>query len=375
MPEIQKGLEGVVIDESRISMVDGEAGDIWYAGYHIDDLAEQSTFPEVLFLLLNGRLPDAEELDDVEATLRANRELPKGVQRTVAELAPRINPMDTLRTAVSMLVGYADDPNDVEDKLEDNLLNIVAKVPTIVAAIHRYRNSLDPVEPRDDLGHAENFLYMFDGEDPDEEAARALDVALILYAEHGMNASTFSSVVTASTLANPYAAITSAIGTLQGPLHGGATETVIETLQEIGDPDDAEDWAAERVAASERIPGFGHRVYRVTDPRCKHFQRSIENMGPDGDVQTWFEIANGLRDAVEDHLGDKGIWPNTDLYSGIFYRTLDIPPEFYTTIFAMGRVAGWSAHVVEQLEDNRILRPRVQYVGETGLEYEPVDDR
>lgn len=375
MVTIEKGLDGVVIDESQISMVDGEAGDIWYAGYHIDDLATKSTFPEVLFLLWNGELPEEEELDGLDDTLRHNRELPAGVERTIEELAPRARPMDILRTAVSMLAGYAEDPDDMEAGLRENLLDIVAAMPTIVAYTHHYREGRDPIEPRADLGHVANFLYMFHGEEPDLRRVRAVETALILYAEHGMNASTFSAVVTASTLANPYAAISSAIGTLHGPLHGGATETVVEMFQDIGDPGNVEDWVDDRMAAGENIPGFGHRVYRVTDPRCKHFRASIEELAPGGEVSAWFEIAEALRTAVEERLGEKGIWPNTDLYSGIFYRTLEIPPEYYTTIFALARVAGWSAHVVEQLADNRILRPRVAYVGETGREYVPLEER
>lgn len=375
MVTVHKGLDGVVIDESRVSMVDGEQGDIWYSGYHIDELAANATFTETLFLLWNDRLPTQAELTELEGTLRDRRALPPGVTQTIAELAPRAAPMDVLRTAVSMLAGYVDEPNDVEGALQANLLDIVAKVPTIIARTHREANGLEPIAPDDDLDHAANFLYMFHGEEPDKERARALDVALTLYAEHGMNASTFAAVVAASTLTNPYAAISSAIGTLQGPLHGGATETVIDTLREVGDPDRAEEWVAERIAADDRIPGFGHRVYQVPDPRCAHFHRQIEAMGPEGEVAAWFETAEALRDAVADRLGAKGVCPNTDLYSGIFYRLLDIPPAFYTTIFAMGRVAGWGAHVIEQLSDNRILRPRIKYVGETGRTYVPADER
>lgn len=375
MVTVHKGLDGVVVDESRVSMVDGERGDIWYSGYHIDDLAAQATFAETLYVLWHGELPTDAELSELESTLRANRSLPEGVERLIAELAPRSTPMDVLRTAVSMLAGYVSEPNDVDEHLRENLLVITAKIPTIVARTYREANGLEPVDPRDELGHAANFLAMFHGTEPDPDRARALDVALTLYAEHGMNASTFAAVVAASTLTNPFAAISAAIGTLQGPLHGGATETVIETIEEVGDPDRAADWIDERLAASDRIPGFGHRVYRVPDPRCAHFRRQIESMKPDGEVGTWFATAQALQEAVEERLGEKGVCPNTDLYSGIFYRLLDVPPTFYTTIFAMGRVAGWSAHVIEQLSDNRILRPRIEYVGETGRTYVPLDER
>ncbi len=375
MVEIDKGLEGVVIDESRLSKIDGESGDLWYAGYHINDLARASSFAETIYLLINGGLPDENELAALESTLAEKRELPPGVHATIEEMADRVGPMEPLRTAVSMLPGYVADPTNVDDRLTEHLYEIIAKVPTIVAATHRCREGAEPLEPRTDLDHAANFLYMFDGEEPAAERAAALDRAMILYAEHGMNASTFASIVTASTRAHAYAAITSAIGTLQGPLHGGATETVVEALEEIGGPEHVEGWVDARLEADERIPGFGHRVYRTTDPRCSHFREAIETMDPSGDVRRWFETANALRDEVEDRLGHHGIWPNTDLYSGIFYRTMGIPPAFNTTIFTMGRVAGWSAHIVEQLADNRLLRPRVHYVGETGLEYVPLEER
>ncbi len=375
MVTVHKGLDGVVVDESRVSMVDGEQGDIWYSGYHIDDLAVEATFAETLFLLWNDRLPTEDELTELQAELRARRELPAGVRQLIADLAPRAAPMDVLRTTVSMLAGYVAEPDDTTDHLRENLLDIVAKLPTIIARTYREANGLEPIAPREELDHAENLLYMFRGTDPDPKRARALDVALTLYAEHGMNASTFAAVVAASTLTSPFAAISAAIGTLQGPLHGGATETVIETFEEIGDPDAVADWVDDRLAAGDRIPGFGHRVYRVPDPRCAHFRRHIESMNPEGKVKEWFAIAQALRKAIDARLGGKGVCPNTDLYSGIFYRLLDISPRFYTTIFAMGRVGGWSAHVIEQLADNRILRPRIEYVGETGREYTPIQER
>jgi len=377
MVRVSKGLDGVVIDDSTVSMVDGEAGEIWYRGYSIDDLAERSTYPETLALLWDGDLPSEAALDDVTDRLAERRSLPGGVERTIEELAPRAGTMDALRTAVSMLAGYADDPDEVEDvaRLREHLLDVAAKTPTIVAQIHRRREGLEPVEPRRDLGHAENFLYALRGEEPPAEHARALEKAFVLYAEHEMNASTFAAVVTASTLSNPYAALTSAIGALQGPLHGGATETVVEMFEEIGDPDEVEDWVDEQIATDGRIPGFGHRVYRVDDPRCAHFRRSIEAIGPEGEMARWFEIAQRLQTAVGERLGEKGIHANTDLYSGIFYRLLDVPPALYTAVFGASRVAGWGAHVLEQLADNRIIRPRVEYVGEVGREYVPVESR
>jgi citrate synthase len=372
---IQKGLEDVVVDESRISLVDGERGDLWYRGYHVDDLAASASFEEVLFLLLHDRLPDESELAALRADLAANRSLPESVLETVVAMAPRAAPMDVLRTAVSMLaVEGAVDPTD-DESTRAALLRVVGAMPTVVAATHRVRSGLDPVPPTDDPSHAANFLAMLEGESPSADRARALDVALVLYAEHGMNASTFAAVVTASTLSNPYAAMSAAVGALQGPLHGGATETVLETLAEVGRPADAAAWVTAALEAGERIPGFGHRVYRVADPRCAHFAAQIEALGRDGEVRRLFETAEALRDAVEGRLGEKGVYPNTDLYSGILYRALDVPSALSTAVFAMGRSAGWGAHVLEQRADNRIIRPRVHYVGETGREYVPLGER
>jgi citrate synthase len=234
------------------------------------------------------------------------------------------------------------------------------------------REGKEPVEPRDDLGHAENFLYTLHGEEPTEEEASAMDSTFILYAEHGMNASTFSACVTASTLANVYSSLTSAVGTLQGRLHGGATETVIDMLEDVGDASNAEPFVEEKVSNKGKIPGFGHRVYETVDPRCAHFRRHIETLNPDSEL---LAVADAVREEVEARLGDKGIFPNTDLYAGALYRELGVPPAFYTTLFAASRAAGWSAHIAEQIEDNRIMRPRVKFVGETGRGYVPVDER
>ncbi len=370
--EIRKGLEGVLVGESKLGKVDGEAGDLWYCGYHIDDLVEHASYEEVLHLLIAGELPDEETLDEVRETLREHRELPDTVNQLIAVTADDSQPMDVLRTCVSLLASFDDDP-DSHDDLEEKLLRIVAKVPTIVAYTYHHRNDEAPVEPRDDLGHAANFLYMLHGEEPDEAAAAAMDAALILYAEHGMNASTFAGVVTVSTLASVYSALTSAVGALEGPLHGGATETVVDMLDDVGSPEHAEDWVQDRLDAGEKIPGFGHRVYKAVDPRCQHFKHHIDALA--GDDAERVETIEAVREHVVDALGEKGIYPNTDLYSGTLYGMLDIPPAFYTALFATARVAGWSAHLAEQLDDNRIMRPRVRYTGELDRDWVPIEDR
>jgi len=289
----------------------------------------------------------------------------------VDEKAEGTAPMDLVRTAVSSLASYDEDSDSLDDPTE-KCLGVVAKIPTVIARAHRVRQGKDPIEPNRGLGHAENFLYMLNGEEPSEAEASAMDSTLVLYAEHGMNASTFSACVTASTLANVYSSLTSAVGTLQGPLHGGATETVVDMLEEIGEPSRAEEYVERKVSNREKIPGFGHRVYSTVDPRCEHFRRHIENLNPDSEL---LGTADAVRGAVEPRLGEKGIWPNTDLYSGALYRELGVPPAFYTALFASSRVAGWSAHTAEQLEENRIMRPRVEYVGETGKEYVPLRER
>lgn len=370
--DIKKGLEGVLVGESRLGKVDGENGMLFYCGYTIDDIVEHASYEETVALLLDRELPDTEELERVETTLREQRGIPDEVDAAIEAMADA-QPMDMLRTAVSMLAGDDSAPGDL-DQAREKLLGIIATVPTIIAAHYRYANGKSPVEPDPELGHAANFLYMLHGEEPHEAEAAALDAALELYAEHGMNASTFAGVVTVSTLANPYSAITSAIGALQGPLHGGATETVIDMIEDVGSPENAEPWVEEKLEAHEKIPGFGHRVYQVTDPRCKHFKAHIGRL-PHEEYDEWIATIEAIRDAVEDRLAEKGIWPNTDLYSGTLYTMLDIPPRFDTAMFAMARVAGWAAHILEQLEDNRIMRPRVRYVGELDRVWVPLEER
>lgn len=372
-PDVQNGLDGVVIDTSTISKIVGENGDLWYSGYHIDDLIPASSYEEVVFLLWNQRLPDETELADVDQGLKQHRELPPEVEETIEDIAPRSNPMDVVRTSVSLLASYDDDPHSLDD-VEQKALRIVATLPTILAYTHRCNNEADPVAPRSDLSHAGNFLYMFHGEEPTQDEVDAFDAALMLYAEHGMNASAFSGIVTISSLSNIYSSLTAAIGSLQGPLHGGATKTVIETIDEIDSPDHADEWVEECIENDDTIPGFGHRVYEVTDPRCEHFETHIESLATDEEKQR-FETAQALREAVEARLGSKGIHPNADLYSGILYSTLDIPPEYYTALFGLARSAGWTAHIMEQIDDNQLFCPRVEYDGELGQTYLPLEER
>ncbi len=372
--EIEKGLEGVVVDESSLGNIDGEKGKLWYCGYNIDDLVENSSYEEVLFLLFNQRLPDSKEYKRIEDDLKDYRELSEYIEEVVDSISDS-QPMDILRSCVSLLASSDDDPDSLEDA-EDKAMKITAKIPTILAYTYRYRNDKEPVEPDTSLSHAANFLYMLRGEEPSEEEAEAMDDAMVLYAEHGMNASTFAGSVTVSTLASMYSSVTSAIGALQGSLHGGATETVMDMIDEVGSPENAEEWVEEKLDNHENIPGFGHRVYRHTDPRCNHFRRNIEELASGyKEREKRLETIEEIRSSVEERLGEKDIWPNTDLYSGTMYNMLGLPRDFYTALFAMSRVAGWTAHILEQLEDNRIFRPRVKYTGKLDREHIPMEER
>ncbi len=375
MPEIHKGLEGVYIDESNISRVFGDEGKLTYRGYWIDDLAQHSTYEEVVYLLLYGELPDQEELDAFTNQLASHREISDTTRNVIDGMADA-GPMDVLRTAVSSTAEATEGEFSVEENRQHGI-EIIAKVPTILAYFNRVRNGEEPIKPREDLSHAANFYYMLHGEEPTEVQEHAVNTAMVLYAEHGMNASTFTAVTIASTQANMYSAVTGGIGALQGPLHGGATETVVDMLDDIGSADSVADWVDARIDAHEKIPGFGHRVYRSVDPRCAQFARVYQELVDEDGESARLELIETVHEYVveEKGLGEKGIYPNTDLYSGTVYSALGIDPDLYTCMFTMARVAGWVAHVLEQWEDNRILRPRVEYTGEVGKEFVPVEER
>lgn len=374
MPEIHKGLEDIYIDHSDISRVFGGKGKLTYRGYWIEDLAERASYEEVAYLLIEGELPDEDELEGFSDTLKGYRALDDTVKDLIREMQDT-SPMDVLRTAVSAISKGTEAGAFHVDENKERGLKIVAKVPTIVAYLDRVRKGKEPVEPRDDLGHGANFYYMLHDEEPSEVEAEAVDTALILYAEHGMNASTFAACVTASTEANMFSAITSGIGALQGPLHGGATETVVDMLDEIGSEDAVDDWVDAKLEAHEKIPGFGHRVYKALDPRCREFELVFRDLSKEEHQEDRLELIKHLHERVVDELGDKGIYPNGDLYSGTVYDALGIDHDLYTCMFTMARVSGWVAHVLEQWEDNRILRPRIEYTGDLDLEFEGLGER
>ncbi|HYM91137.1 MAG TPA: citrate synthase [bacterium] len=370
---ISEGLEGIVVSDSRICFVDGIQGRMLYQGYDIHDLAQHATFEEVAYLLWHGELPTRPQLAQLKSDLAGSRPLPEPVMRAVQAFPPDALPMDILRTAVSTLGIYDPDSRDnTEAANVRKSMRLTAQVATIVAAIGRLRAGKPPVAPDPGLGHAANFLYMLGGKRADEESTRAIDVALVLHADHELNASTFSARVTAATLADMHSAITSAIGTLKGPLHGGANENVMRMLLGIGDPAKAVPAVAGMLAARQKIPGFGHRVYKTEDPRATHLRRMSETLGRQRGHPEWFEMAR----AIEQHmLQEKHIYANVDFYSGSVYYVLGIPIELFTPVFAVSRISGWTAHVLEQYADNRLIRPRAEYVGPRDRTFVPIEQR
>jgi citrate synthase len=372
MPEIYAGLKDVVVAQSSISCIDGERGELIYAGINIHELAEQASFEEVIFLLLNKKLPNAKELKALEETLKSHRRIPDGVVQILRTLPRTTEPMDALRTAVSSLASYDSHPHDNSmDAQYRRVLQLIAQMATIVAVFQRLRNGQEIVSPLAELNHAANFLYMLGGKQPDKTATRSLDVALILHADHGFNASTFAARVTTSTLSDVYSAVTSAIGTLKGPLHGGANQKVMEMLLEIGDQDPIE-FVKQLLARGDKVMGFGHRVYRTEDPRATHLRKMSEQLCLATGNPKWFEMSR----AIEKYLNaEKKLNANVDFYSASVYYSLGIPTDLFTLLFAMSRASGWGAHILEQYAGNRLIRPREEYVGPREVHYVPINNR
>ena len=371
--QVAEGLEGIVAAESRICFVDGIEGRLIYQGYDIHDLAAHASFEEVAYLLWHGDLPTRAQLDALQKDLIASRPLPEPVLNLLRGFPRDVLPMDALRTAVSALGIY--DPDSRDNSPAANLrksVRLTAQTATIVAAIGRCREGKDPVAPDPSLSHAANFLSMLWGRKPDETSIRTVDIALILHADHELNASTFAARVTAATLADMHSAITSAIGTLKGPLHGGANEAVMRLLLKIGDPAKVIPAAREILAAKQKLPGFGHRVYRTEDPRATHLRKMSEELGRRKGELKWFEMSRALEQFM---LSEKHIYANVDFYSATSYYYLGFPLELFTPVFAVSRISGWTAHVLEQLADNRIIRPRAEYVGPRNRTYVPIDRR
>jgi len=385
MSEYLPGLEGVPATKSNISDLDGQTGVLTYRGYPIADLAQYSSFEETSLLLLDGRLPTRQALEQFDQEIRKNRRVKYNIREIMKYLPATGRPMEMLQASVACLsmfypgdecltgTGVCEDLNYVHNMS----VKILARMATLVAMWEHIRNGYDPIEPRGDLSYAENLLYMFSGEDPDPLFARIMDACLILHAEHTINASTFAALVAGSTLASPYLVIAAAVGTLAGPLHGGANQRVVEMLGEIGSPKGVQRWLDKKLASKEKIWGMGHREYKVKDPRAIILQRMMQKLIQDrgGKMSRIFETAVALEEACEERLAAKGVHANVDFYSGILYAEMGIPADQFTSLFAIARCAGWLAHWREQLGDNRIFRPTQVYTGEAARAYVSIDQR
>ncbi len=373
MAEVKVGLQGVVIAQSSICSIDGERGKLMYRGYDIHDLAAHSTFEEVVYLLWHGRLPTRGELEELQKDLAENRLVAPEILEILKKLPPPQHPMETLRTLVSALSLYDPEAEDMsEEANRRKAMRLTAQIGTLVAAFGRVRNGQAPVAPDPQLNHAANFLYMLKGQVPNAEEARCFDVALILHADHSFNASTFAARVTASTLSDLHSAITSAIGTLKGPLHGGANERVMRMLLEIGSVERAEPYVHDLLARKQKVMGFGHRVYHTEDPRATVLRKMSEELGRRTGEPKWFEISRRVEEFM---IREKKINANVDFYSASAYYVLGIPVELYTPVFAVSRISGWTAHVLEQYANNKLIRPLAEYTGAANLKYVSVDQR
>ncbi len=373
--EYVPGLAGVPATKSSISYLDGINGILEYRGIRIEELAEKSNFVETAFLLIEGHLPTKAEFQQFDADLRHHRRIKFKLRDLIMALPEHGHPMEALQAGVAALgMFYPKDINDPRQNYESGV-RLIAKLPTIVAAFERIRHGDDPIMPRDDLDHAHNFLYMLSGEEPDDLTARILDTCLVLHAEHTINASTFSAMVTASTLADPYTAISSAIGSLSGPLHGGANERVLEMLHEIGSVENVRPYIEDKIAKKQLIMGVGHREYKTKDPRATILQKLMPPLFEKFGTTPLYDIALEVEKVVAEKLGERGIWPNVDFYSGIVYNKMGIPTDLFTPVFAISRVAGWVAHWREQIADNRIFRPTQIYVGQREQHWIPWEER
>lgn len=370
--EIKAGLKDVVVAKSKVCSINGEIGELIYSGINIHELANNATFEEVVYLLLHQKLPNKSELQGLDHTLKSLRQVPKEILELLRLLPKTTEPMDALRTAVSALSSYDPAPQDNSMATsERRVLLLTALIPAIVAAFQRIRSGQEVITPSPTLDHAANFLYMLWGKEPDPTSSRVFDIALILHADHGFNASTFAARVTASTLSDVYSAVTTAIGTLKGPLHGGANQKVMEMLTEIGDGDPIA-YVKTALSRGEKIMGFGHRVYHTEDPRATHLRKMSQQLClATGDAK-WYEMSKKIEDFMK---AEKKINANVDFYSASVYYALRIPTDLFTLLFAMSRISGWGAHILEQYADNRLIRPREDYVGPQNLHYLPLEKR
>jgi citrate synthase len=367
------GLRGVVVGTSSVSDVVGDKGELIYQGYNIHDLAQHSTFEEVAFLLWNKRLPNQTELDELKLEIGSNYSVPKPVIELLRQLPTNADPIDVLRTAVSALESYDPFTRDLSPKASQaTSIRLTAQLPTLVAAFDRIRRGLDPLEPLSHSNVATNFLYMLKGEPPSVHDAKVFDVCLILHADHELNASTFTARVVAGTLATVYSSVVAAIGALSGPLHGGANTNVMKTLLEIGDVENVENYVSKALAEKRKMMGFGHAVYKTEDPRATHLRKFSKEMGERVGNTKWYEISRKVEEVMK---REKGLFPNVDFFSASTYYMMGIPLDLYTPIFAVSRITGWTAHILEQYADNKLIRPRAEYVGDRNTPYVPIEKR
>jgi citrate synthase len=367
------GLRGVVAAQSSIGDVNGEEGILIYQGYDIHDLAEHSTFEEVVFLLWNGRLPNHAELEEHTTRLRRNYEAPKEVIELMRQYPKSSNSMDVLRTAISSLDLYDSNGQGTDrESAVGAAVRITGQIGTIVAAWDRIRNGNEPVAPDENLSIAENFLYMLRGKKADADEARMFDIALILHADHELNASTFTTRVVAGTLADMYGCVTAGIAALAGPLHGGANTAVMKMLLEIGDMSKVDTWVDDALAQKKKIMGIGHAVYKTEDPRATWLRKFSKQMAEKKGEQKFFEMSQRIEQLMHEK---KGMYPNVDFYSASTYYLMDIPLDLFTPIFAVSRISGWTGHILEQYANNKLIRPRAEYIGERGLKYAPISER
>ena len=372
--KVVRGLEGVVAAETDISYVDGINGDLYYKGYNIHDIADNTTsYIEVVYLLLHGELPTKKQMSDFRREIVTDMRIPTQVIDMMEIMPPSSHPMDVIRTAVSALAYF--DPDTRDNSYEANYrkgIRLIAQIPTLVATLYRIRNGNTILSPDPNINTAANILYMFHGKMPSKLQTRAMDLVLLLHADHGLNASTFAARVTASTHADMHAAVTTALGTLKGPLHGGANERVMKMLKEITDVAEVDEYISTMLSQGQRVMGFGHRVYKKEDPRTRHLREMSEELSSKRGNKKLYEISHRIEDYV---FQVKGIYPNVDFYSATVQYALGIPEEFYTTIFAASRISGWVAHILDQYENNRLIRPTSKYTGKFNRKFLPITER
>ena len=367
------GLRGVVVGASTVSDVVGDKGELIYQGYNIHELAKHSSFEEVAFLLWNKRLPVQPELDELKSRLGTSYSLPDQVIDVIRQTPKEADPIDTLRTAVSALEAHDKTARDISiNNGRDIAIKLTAQFTTLVAAIDRLRNGKDLVNPQTNASIATNFLLMLKGEQPSEQDVKLFDVCLILHADHELNASTFTARVVAGTLATVYASVVAAIGALSGPLHGGANTNVMKTLLEIGEVDNVESFVKRALAEKRKMMGFGHAVYKTEDPRATHLRQFSKEVGERAGNTKWYEMSRKVEEVM---MREKGLYPNVDFFSASTYYMMGIPLDLYTPIFAVSRIIGWTAHILEQYADNKLIRPRAEYVGQRNLPYVPIEER